>query len=151
MRKVLKTSHVDVLSLNENEAICYAEILTDETRSKEKQRFDDLAMEAARDLAGQLHARIDLHTTAFSATITKEKEVVVPAFKVKAVRATGAGDAWDAGNLLGDGNNLSDECRLYLANAVSAYYLSDAHGAHPTRLELAKFIKNSELNSPVLG
>ena len=151
IRNVLKTSYVDVLSLNENEAICYAAMLTGKTRNKKKQRLDDLAMEAARDLAKNLHARVDLHTTAFSATITKEKEVVIPAFKVKAFRATGAGDAWNAGNIIGDGNNLSDECRLYLANAVSAYYLSDAHGAHPTRLELVKFIKNSELNSSVLN
>jgi sugar/nucleoside kinase (ribokinase family) len=98
-------------------------------------------MEAARVLAKNLPARIDLHTTLFSATFTKKNEVAVPAFKDKTLRATGAGDAWNAGNIIGYGNNLSDECRLALANAVSAYYLSDIHGSHPTRQKLGKFIK----------
>jgi sugar/nucleoside kinase (ribokinase family) len=144
MESVLKTNRVDVLSLNENEAICYAALLNDEiNEKKEKMRFDELAMEAARVLAKYLSARIDLHATVFSATLTRKSEVVVPAFKVKALRATGAGDAWNAGNILGDGNALSDECRLALANAVSACYLSDPEGTHPTRRKLVEFIENA--------
>ncbi len=144
MRNVLKTSNVNVLSLNENEAICYAAMLNEEIRwNQPKRRFDDLAMEAARVLAKNLPARIDLHTTAFSATFTKTNEVVVPAFKIKALRATGAGDAWNAGNIVGDANELSDECRLALANAVSAFYLSDSEGMHPTRQKLVKFIEEA--------
>jgi sugar/nucleoside kinase (ribokinase family) len=84
-----------------------------------------------------------LHTTSFSATFKKRKEVTVPAFKVRALRATGAGDAWNAGNIIGDGNDFSDECRLALANAVSACYISDSEGAHPTRQRLVRFIRNS--------
>jgi sugar/nucleoside kinase (ribokinase family) len=144
VEKVLKTRQVDILSVNENEAICYAAMLNDKiSENREKLRFDELAMEAARVLAKHLSARIDLHTTSFSATFTKKSEVVVPAFKVKALRATGAGDAWNAGNILGDGNALSDECRLALANAVAACYLADPEGTHPTRQKLVKFIENS--------
>jgi sugar/nucleoside kinase (ribokinase family) len=144
MEKVLKTRQVDVLSLNENEAICYAAMLNDEiSEQRGRRRFDELAMDAARVLAKHLPARIDLHTTAFSATFVKKSEVVVSAFKIKALRATGAGDAWNAGNILGDGNALSDECRLALANAISAYYLSDPEGMHPTRRKLAEFIENA--------
>jgi sugar/nucleoside kinase (ribokinase family) len=144
MEKVLKTRQVDILSLNENEAICYAALLNDEiSEQRGKRRFDELAMDAARVLAKHLSARIDLHTTVFSATFTKKNEVIVPAFKVKALRATGAGDAWDSGNILGDGNALSDECRLALANAVSACYLSDSEGMHPTRRKLVEFIENA--------
>lgn len=152
MRSVLETSCVDVLSLNENEAICYAAMLNDEIRgNQKKKRFEELAVEAARLLARHLPARIDLHTTVFSATFTKKTEVFVPTFKVKALRATGAGDAWDAGNILGDGNALSDECRLALANAVAACYLSDLTGEHPTLQKLVKFVEASTLNTPVLG
>ena len=144
MEKVLKTRQVDILSVNENEAICYAALVKNEINEQRgKLRFDELAMEAARVLAKHLHARIDLHTTSFSATFTAKSEVVVPAFKVKTLRVTGAGDAWNAGNILGDGNALSDECRLALANAVAACYLSDAEGKHPTRQKLVKFIENS--------
>ena len=140
MEKVLKTDKVDILSLNENEAITYASLL-DESLKEKKERlgFAELAMEAARVLAKHLPARIDLHTTVFSATLKGKREVVVPTFKVKVLRATGAGDAWNAGNILGDHNGLSDECRLMLANAVSACYLSDADGLHPTKEKLSIF------------
>ncbi len=143
MEKVLKTNKVDILSLNENEAITYARLL-DEGLNEGKARleFAELAMEAARVLAKWLPARIDLHTTAFSATLKGKKEVVVPAFKVKVFRATGAGDAWDAGNILGDHNGLSDQSRLMLANAVAACYLSDPDGLHPTREKLSSFLRN---------
>jgi sugar/nucleoside kinase (ribokinase family) len=144
MNKVLKTRQVDILSVNENEAICYAAMLSDEiSENRDKLRFDELAMEAARILAKHLRARIDLHTTGFSATFTTKSEVVVPALKVRTLRATGAGDAWTAGNILGDGNALSDECRLALANLVAACYLADPEGMHPTRQKLVKFIENS--------
>ena len=142
MEKVLKSRLVDVLSLNENEAVTYATHLKDEVRTEmEKLRFDELAMESARFLAGQLSARIDLHTTLFSATFTRKGEAVVPTFKVKALRATGAGDAWNAGNIFADGNGLSDECRLTLANAVAACYLASPDGVHPTREQLTRFLK----------
>ena len=101
-------------------------------------------MEAARVLAKHLSSRIDLHTTVFSATLKDKTEVVVPTFRVKVLRATGAGDAWTAGNILGDRSGLSDECRLMLANAVAACYLSDPEGSHPTRRKLLNFIRNSE-------
>jgi sugar/nucleoside kinase (ribokinase family) len=98
-------------------------------------------MEAARILAIRLQARIDLHTSVFSATLRGSNEVVVPAFNVKVLRATGAGDAWNAGNLFGDHNGLSDECRLTLANAVSACYLSSEDGVYPSKEKLAAFLK----------
>jgi sugar/nucleoside kinase (ribokinase family) len=143
IEKVLKTDKVDILSLNENEAITYASLLDEGLNEKRTSLgFAELAMEGARVLAKLLTARIDLHTTAFSATFKGKKEVVVPAFKVKVFRATGAGDAWDAGNILGDHNGLSDEGRLMLANAVAACYLSDPDGLHPTKEKLFSFLRD---------
>jgi sugar/nucleoside kinase (ribokinase family) len=144
LEKVLKTSQVDILSLNENEAVTYASLLDESVDARKEQLgFAELALEAARVLAKRFSSRIDLHTTAFSATLSGNREVVVPTFKVEALRATGAGDAWNAGNVLGDGNGLSDECRLMLANAVSACYLSDVDGLHPSWRRLERFITDS--------
>lgn len=139
VKKVLQNRFVDILSVNENEAIWYASLLSDEIRESRKKPFDELAKESARILAKHLSARIDLHTTNFSATFTKKSETIVPAFKVPVLRATGAGDAWNAGNILGDALELSDSCRLALANAVAAYYISNTDGAHPTRKQLMRF------------
>ncbi len=142
MAKVLKSNQLDILSLNENEAIIYASLL-DKTLEDKKEHleFAELAMEAARVLAKHLQARIDLHTTVFSATLKGKTETVVPTFKIRVLRATGAGDAWTAGNILGDKSGLSDECRLMLANAVSACYLTDPEGKHPTWTKLNTFLR----------
>ncbi|MBE0520165.1 carbohydrate kinase family protein [Candidatus Bathyarchaeota archaeon] len=141
MKKVLQSKHVDILSLNENEAICYASQLNDTIEKLTKtSKLDDLAKESARILASRLSARVDLHTASFSATFTKKGETIVPAFKVPVLRVTGAGDAWNAGNILGDAHRLSDEHRLALANAVAAYYISNPKGTHPTRKKLVQFI-----------
>ena len=140
VRDVLQEKHVDILSVNENEAILYASQLSDEIEKLGKKlRFEELAKESARILASHISARVDLHTTSFSATFTKKGETVVPAFKVPVLRATGAGDAWNAGNILGDTYRLSDGGRLALANAVAAYYISNPNGVHPTRKHLIKF------------
>jgi sugar/nucleoside kinase (ribokinase family) len=145
MEKVLKTDKVDILSVNENEAITYASLL-DESIKQNQEQLDsaELAMEAARILAKHLPARIDLHTSVFSASLSGKREVVAPTFKVKVLRATGAGDAWNAGNILGDRNSLSDKCRLMLANAVSACYLSDADGRHPTKGKVLSFLRTAK-------
>jgi len=144
LTKVLKTDLVDILSLNENEAITYASLM-DESLKEKKERlsFAELAMVAARVLAQHLSARIDLHATSFSASLKGKSEIIMPTFKVKVLRATGAGDAWNAGNILGDKYGLKVECRLMLANAVSACYLSDPKGLHPTKAKLAKFLNDN--------
>jgi len=139
VKDVLQGKDVDVLSVNENEAICYAAQLSDRIVEIGKRRIEKLAKASARTLALHLSARIDLHTTSFSATFTRKKETVVSAFKVPVLRATGAGDAWNAGNILGDAFRLSDSGRLILANAVAAYYISNPKGNHPTREQLVKF------------
>jgi sugar/nucleoside kinase (ribokinase family) len=148
MEKILETDKVDILSVNENEAVVFASLLSKEiSKQRKKIEFNELALLSAQILAKYLRARIDLHTTTFSVTVKPEGAVFVPAFRVKSLRATGAGDAWDAGNLLADANGLSDHCRLTLANAVAACYLRDPDGAHPTRQKLAKFMRKAELIS----
>ncbi len=140
--QVLKTSQVDTLSLNENEAVTYAAVIEPSLKEKRSRlSFADLALESARILAKQFSARIDLHTSLFSATLKGNNEVVVPTFKIEVYRATGAGDAWNAGNIYAEHNGLCDECRLMLANAVSACYLTGADGMHPTKEKIASFLK----------
>ncbi|MGD6850815.1 MAG: carbohydrate kinase family protein [Candidatus Bathyarchaeia archaeon] len=148
LEKVLKTPKIDVLSVNENEAVTYASLLEADFKDKKGQlSFADYALEAARVLAHHFPARIDLHSSVFSASLKGKREVVVPTFKIELFRATGAGDAWNAGNILADHHGLSDECRLMLANAVSASYLSGRDGAHPTKDMLSSFINAQRDNA----
>ena len=145
VKDVLQQKTIDILSVNENEAICFASQLSQNVEKLGKKLpFEELAKESARILAKHLTARVDLHTTGFSATFTTKGETVVPVFKVPVLRATGAGDAWDAGNILGDAHGLSDECRLTLANAVASYYISNVSGTPPTRKQLLEFCEKLE-------
>ncbi len=140
LKKVLKTRLVDVLSVNENEAFQYASHIDDKVK-RQRNTVDhyEAAKECARILARHLSARVDLHTAAFSGSFTGENEVVVPAFQIKTQRSTGAGDAWNAGNIYGDALKLPDSCRLTLANAVAAYYVSSPGAEHPTIPRLIEF------------
>lgn len=147
MKNVLLSKNVDILSINENEAVCFAKQLNYELEEAKKGKFAKLAMESARILARHFQARVDLHTTSFSATFTKKGETAIPAFRVRVLRATGAGDAWNAGNILGDACELSDEQRLALANAVAAYYISAPAGMHPTREQLIEFCSRLQRKS----
>lgn len=142
MKRILQTRQVDIFSINENEAIYYSSQLESETeKPKEALRFGDSGKMSARILAAHLPARVDLHATDFSATFTKKSETIVPTFKVPVLRVTGAGDAWNAGNILGDAHGLSEKLRLALGNAIAAYYISNPKGIHPTQKQLSKFCK----------
>ncbi len=137
---------IDVLSLNENEAITYAKSLSPKETAKlqRKQKLrSTFVIECARLLAQRLSSRIDLHTNAFSATFTKHEDAIVPSFKVKTLRATGAGDAWNAGNIYADANDFPTELRLMFANAVAAYYLRNPKCEHPQVSQLRSFLKQA--------
>ncbi|MEM2816605.1 MAG: carbohydrate kinase family protein [Candidatus Bathyarchaeia archaeon] len=138
--RVLKSPFLDILSLNENEAVFYASMLNQKIgENKAKLPLEELAKASAKTLSTYLKARVDLHAASFSASFTNKGEIVVPAFDVPVLRATGAGDTWNAGNILGDLLGLSDGARLMLANAIAAYYISNSEGRHPTRRELCRF------------
>jgi len=140
VKKVLLKNLVDIFSVNENEAFCYASQLNEKVGGlQKKMKPDELAKECARILAKNLSARVDLHTTTFAGSFTGNSEVTVPTFKVSVLRATGAGDAWNSGNVFGDALGLPDRCRLTLANAVAGYYICSPAGEHPTLPKLVDF------------
>lgn len=145
LRKVIKTRLVDILSINENEAFQYASRLDRRVKHlKSKLNHYEMAKECARALAKHLSARVDLHTTAFAGSFTRENEVVLPAFSVSGLRSTGAGDSWNAGNIYGDSLKIPDSCRLTLANAVASYYVSSPTAEHPTLSKLIEFCEKQQ-------
>lgn len=114
IKNMLKQGLVDILSVNENEVIRYGGI----------------------DFLRKV-TRVDMHTEKYVKTFCNDKETEkIPAFNVEPKRLTGAGDAWNSGDILGEAMGLPDELRLLLANTVAAYYISDLEGKHPTRQDL---------------
>lgn len=145
VRKVLQTDLVDILSLNENEAIIYASQLEPEkigNLKKQHKRLDKLAIESAKILSSHLSARIDVHTASLSATVEKNrKPTIIPTLRVSVRRVTGAGDAWNAANIYSDWNNFPDKFRLAFSNIYAAYYIASKKAEHPTVNKLTKFIQ----------
>jgi sugar/nucleoside kinase (ribokinase family) len=137
IQKVLLQGLVDIMSVNENEVFLYANNFGIE--HCEGKLNNELAKNYAQTLARNLPAQVDLHTTVFAGSFSKKREVVVPTFHVSALRATGAGDAWNAGNILGYALELPDSYRLTLANAVAAYYVSSLSAEHPNVTQLLDF------------
>jgi len=78
--------------------------------------------------------------------LTKHKRLHSPAFKVDVVDTTGAGDAFDAGFLLGIKEGWSLEKTARFANAVGALSVTrvGAWSALPTRREVEEFIRKTE-------
>jgi sugar/nucleoside kinase (ribokinase family) len=147
---VLLKDFVDILSVNENEAVQYATCISPKRVTllrKKYKKLERLALECAVLLAEHLSTRIDLHTTDFSATFCKNKKPqIVSSFKIKVLRATGAGDSWNAGNIYADQQGLSDKRRLTFANAVAAYYVSNPDAVHSTIDQLNSFLKKGSQN-----
>ncbi|MHB8604880.1 MAG: carbohydrate kinase family protein, partial [Thermoplasmatota archaeon] len=121
---------IDVFSVNENELALFGGLMPTSPAA-----FPQLARALCARLRGP---RIDLHTA--TAAFSEPTGAHAEAFKVDARRATGAGDAWNAGNIVGSLLALPDDARLRLANAVAACYVSSADGRHPTRAGLVEFL-----------
>jgi sugar/nucleoside kinase (ribokinase family) len=119
--RVLTQGLVDVLSVNENELQQLAAEVKKETGGIEGEDANPL-FEAA-SVFSMLGIRVDLHTTSFSATfIDGQRERVICA-SATPFKVTGAGDAWNAGDVFAQGVGLEHRERLVFANATAAAYM----------------------------
>jgi ribokinase len=146
MTGVLKKPFVDIFGVNESEACWYAAHIS-KSISKRRQTEDlkKLALEASALLYKTLRMRIDLHTTEYSCSFSQENRFVAPGFDVKVKRVTGAGDSWNAGNIVGELAGLPHIERLLLANATAAYYIQDEAGKHATRQNIVDFLTKAKM------
>src|SRR6266702_385661 len=119
--QVLSKGLVDVLSVNENELTQLASAVTEETGEFDGEEENPLFQAAS--VFSMLGSRVDLHTPAFSATfVDGQRERVLCAMSTP-LKVTGAGDAWNAGDILAQGIGLDHRERLVFANATAAAYM----------------------------
>jgi sugar/nucleoside kinase (ribokinase family) len=119
--KVLSKGLVDVLSVNENELTQLASAVAEEAGGFEGEETNPLYQAAS--VMSMLGSRVDLHTSSFSATfIDGQRERVLCANTIP-LKVTGAGDAWNAGDIFAQGIGLSHKERLIFANATAAGYM----------------------------
>ena len=133
-------NNLDVLSINEKELRILSGMNFD-YRESEK------VLLAASRLKTKVKPEINIHTSGFVATVGEENIVVVPTFKVKPCKFTGAGDVWNAGNILGLLLKFTNVERLLLGNAMAGYYISHPDKLPPTIMELLPFIRETDLKN----
>ncbi|MDG6228759.1 MAG: carbohydrate kinase family protein [Candidatus Thermoplasmatota archaeon] len=123
---------VDIMSLNENEIRKYS--------GHNQYETNDEIYEAGRILHQRIRSRLDVHTARCSYSITNSKQVCVDTVPLlKVYRATGAGDVWNAGNIIGELLDFSFEQRLAFANLVAACYISKKEPIPPSSDEIKGF------------
>jgi sugar/nucleoside kinase (ribokinase family) len=119
--RVLSKGLVDVLSVNENELTQLASTVGEDGGGFEGEEENPLFQAAS--VLSMLGSRVDLHTPGFSATfIDGQRERVLCASTIP-VKVTGAGDAWNAGDIFAQGIGLGHKERLTFANATAAAYM----------------------------
>ena len=76
---------------------------------------------------------------------TPEKREIIPAYKVKAIDTTGAGDAFNGGLVaaLAEGKDIWEAARFANALAAVAVQRLGTTPAMPTREEIEDFINNN--------
>lgn len=143
--KVIESQLLDIIALNENEAILFASYY-DKSFSdrREKENLEELAIEATKLLGEKWNnLKVCMHTPKFAMMIEGETEYYGPAFEIRPVIATGSGDTWNSGFLMGVFNGLEPDEQLLLGNATAGCYLSDPSGVHPTMKEVLNFIRRT--------
>jgi sugar/nucleoside kinase (ribokinase family) len=138
--KVLKNGLVDVLSVNENEAMAFAGLY--ERKMKRRTRRQNVTLEAGKVISANTGVKVYLHTLDYSASIKEDEVVLVPTFDVTARRGTGAGDCWNAGSMVGDALSITEEEKLLFANGVAAHYISNPKRTHSSVKEVATFMRD---------
>ena len=137
IERVLLPRLVDYLSLNEKEA-------SDLCKAASGREAVEKPLDAALELSEILGINIVFHTVDYSSLLARgEVKAVVPAFRVRTLKATGAGDVFNAGFMAGLLLGLSPEESLLMGNACAGYYLSK--GRTPTLSELTEFLASAKL------
>lgn len=132
--RLLPLAQLDVHALNENELRLLA---------GRPLAAGEGEVAAARALAARRpHGVTDLHTARLAASVGPAGEAVVPTFRVAPLRVTGAGDAWNAGDIVGHLGRLDPAERLLLANAVAGLYVSGKEGIAPSMADVVAFLES---------
>jgi ribokinase len=127
--------NLDSLSLNENECNLLLKQFGLRNITKENE-----TKKLVSELSEKISVTIDLHTT-FGAFWSNGKETeFAKSFPAEVKFVTGAGDVWDAANILGYLANLEPKERLLFANAAASLYVSNSSGVSPTMQQVLSLV-----------
>lgn len=124
-------SVTDCLSINENECKSLADALGFGRLLGATYSADEVKA-VARKIAQNVGISIDLHTKIGAAWSNGKESTFVYPIKVEARTQTGAGDSWDAADIVGYLAGLDPQQRLLFANCCASLYVRNPNGEPPT-------------------
>ena len=130
----------DCLSINENEcnsladALGFGRILGSIYSPEE-------VKSAAKRISDSVGISTDLHTKIGAAWSNGKESAFAHAVKVDAKRLTGAGDTWDAADIVGYLAGLHPQERLLFANCCASLYVRDPNGEPPSMKKAFELIE----------
>jgi sugar/nucleoside kinase (ribokinase family) len=125
--------------MNENEARIIAHELS---AGKLQRSYDhkDL-IRVSRALHETLNVTVDVHTPIGCTSSTGSDEAWIRSFGRAEGLVTGAGDIWDAGDIVGHILKFKTEDRLTFANACAHLYVSSKTGDAPSIGSVLRFLR----------
>jgi ribokinase len=130
----------DCLSMNENECNSLADVLGLGHVLGSAYGADEVRL-AAKKLAEKIGISTDLHTKAGAAWSNGRESVFVHTVRVDAKNLTGAGDSWDAADIVGHLAGLDPQERLLFANCCASLYVRDTQGEPPTMNKVFELVE----------
>jgi ribokinase len=137
---VLLSNLIDVLSINENECNTLGSSLGLGTllpwQAYSRQEIKDAALR----LSERLGISIDIHTKLGSAWSNGKDSEIVPTIRSEIRTLTGAGDVWDAADVVAYLAGLDPIERLTFANAASSLYVRNQSAESPSLEEVVELL-----------
>ncbi|MGA7370918.1 MAG: carbohydrate kinase family protein [Nitrososphaeraceae archaeon] len=136
----LLSNQIDVLSINENECNTLGSSLGLGTllpwQSYSRQEIKDAALK----LSKKIGLSIDIHTKLGSAWSNGKDSEIVPAIRSEIRTLTGAGDVWEAADVVAYLAGLDPIDRLTFANAASSLYVRNQSAESPSLEEVVELL-----------
>ena len=130
----------DCLSINENECNSLADALGLGRLLGSSYGADEVK-NAAKRVAEKVGISTDLHSKVGSAWSNGKESAFVHAIKVEAKTLTGAGDSWDAADIIGYLAGLDSQERLLFANCCASLYVRDPQGEPPAMNKVFELVE----------
>jgi ribokinase len=134
------SSVIDCLSINENECAHLAHALGLDAPLGPTYSPDDVRT-AARKIAESVGITTDLHTRIGSAWSNGREVEFAHAIKVEPKLLTGAGDVWDAADIIGYLAGLEPNERLLFSNAAASLFVREDSGEPPLMNKVFELIE----------
>ena len=130
----------DCLSINEGESNYLAQALGLEPLLRPSYGPEEVKL-AARKIAESVGITTDVHTRIGSAWSNGREVEFAHAIKIEPKILTGAGDVWDAADIIGYLAGLEPKERLLFSNASASLFVREASGEPPTMNKVFELIE----------